>query len=199
MPVSVSRRRSFSDRPPAGEPGCTTVSALVSSVSSSAICTTGWSGSPCSTYQVMSRAASHMYSLAAREPEEPAELVGVASLGGGAEHPGFELVVELVAASLERADLGGERAVVEQQRRVREPDRRLREVLQLDQDVDRSVELGERGALVVGRQRHRRRARELPELVHALLGAADQQHVADGDHVVGPGVELASRGRCGSP
>ena len=104
-----------------------------------------------------------MYSLARREAEQAAELVGVARLGRGAQHPGLELVVELVAAGLQRADLGRERPVVEQQRRVREPDRGLREVLQLDEDVDRAVELGQRGALVVGRQGHRRRAGELAD------------------------------------
>ena len=87
MPVSVSKRSSRSDLPSAGEPGSTTVSALVSSVSSSAICTTGCSGSPCSTYQVMSRAASQIDSDAARQPEQAAELVGVAGLGRRAEHP----------------------------------------------------------------------------------------------------------------
>ena len=57
------------------------VSALVSSVSSSAICTTGCSGSPCSTYHVMSRAASQTYSLALASRRRPRSSSGLRASG----------------------------------------------------------------------------------------------------------------------
>ena len=62
-------------------PASTTVSAEVSSVSSSAIWTTGWSGSPCSTYQVRSRAASHIDSLALPSRSSPRSSSGLRASG----------------------------------------------------------------------------------------------------------------------
>ncbi len=200
MPVSVSRRRSFSERPAAGEPAWSSVvSALVSSVSSSAICTTGCSGSPCSTYQVMSLAASHIASLAAARLISPRSSSGLAGLGGSPQHPRLQLVVELIAAPLESSHLGGQRSVVEQERRVRHADGGLGEVLHLDQDVHRAVQLGEDRLVVFWRQRHRWRAGELPELVHALFGAADhagRRRRSRRRRVRG---RTASRCPCGSP
>ena len=113
-----------------------------------------------------------------REPDQPAELVDVAGLGRRAQHPALQLVLQLVGPRLEHADLGGERPVVEQDRGVREPDRRLGEVFHLHQDVDRAIELGQRGRVAVGGHRHRRGARQLPDEVHAFLGPAHEQHVA---------------------
>ena len=167
------------------------VSALVSSVSSSAIWTTGCSGSPCSTYHVMSRAASQTYSLALAKAEEASELVGVARLRRRAQHPGLELVVQLIAARLERADLGGERAVVEQQRRVGEADRRLRQVLHLHQDVDGTIELREQRACrrrVPRASAARRRARAPGS--RPSSGPRISSTSPTADHVVGSRVEL---------
>ena len=45
----------------------------------------------------------------ARQTKEAAELVGVAGLGRRAQDPGLQLVVEDVAPRLQRADLGRER------------------------------------------------------------------------------------------
>ena len=123
------------------------------------------------------------------ESEEAAEGVGIAGLGGRPEDPGLQLVVQDVGSRLQRADLGCERAVVEQERRVRESDRRLGEVLHLHEDVDGPIELGERWRLLGGGFGERRRAGQLADVVHALLGPADQQDVSDGDHVVGAGIE----------
>ena len=137
----------------------------------------------------VARRVAHRLARAA-EPQQAAQLVRVPRLRRRAEHPRLELVVQGVAASLERADLGRQRAVVEQDRGVGEADRRLGEVLQLHQDVDGAVELGQRRRVVVVGFGPSRGARELAEQRHALLGPAHEQDVALREHVVGAGVEL---------
>ena len=105
-------------------------------------------------------------------PGAGAQLVRVPGLGRRAEHPGLELVVERVAPGLERPDLGGQRAVVEQDRGVGQADRRLGQVLQLHQDVNRAVELGQRRGVVVPGIGSRGRAGELAERVTPSSGRA---------------------------
>ncbi len=95
-----------------------------------------------------------------------------------------------VAAALERSDLGGQRPVVEQQRRVGEPDGGLRDVLHLDEDVDRPVQLGQRRRFELGGRWQRGRAGDLADQVHALLRPLVHEDVAVGDDGVGPRVEL---------
>ena len=160
---SPSRTRAPSARgPSAGEPASRRSRRVSSSLERDAA-TTGWSGSPCSTYQVMSRAASKIDSLAFARRRSPRSSSGFAGLGRRAEDPRLELVLQDVAPGLERADLGRERAVVEQQRRVREAHGRLGQVLHLDEDVDRPVELGERRRVVFGGFGAAGRAGELAE------------------------------------
>ena len=137
----------------------TIVSALVSSVSSSAICTTGCSGSPCSTYQVMSRAASQIDSEALASRIRPRSSSTLRASGAARSTQDSSSSCEPVAPRLERSDLGRERAVVEQDRGVREADGRLGQVLHLDEDVDRAVELRQRRGVVLGCRGERRARR----------------------------------------
>ena len=195
MPVSVSTWRSFSERPSAGEPGCTIVSAPVSSVSSRAICTTGCSGSPCSTYHVMSRAASQIDSDALASRIRPRSSSTLRASGAARRTQDSSSSSRTSRAGLEDADLGRERSVVEQDRGVGEPDRGLAQVLHLDEDVDRAVQLRQGRRVVVRRLRERRRAGDLADEVHAFLGSADQEHVARDDDHVGARVELPARVR----
>ena len=120
--------------------------------------------------------------------QQPAHLVGVGPLADGAKHPSLELVVHLVGCVLERGDLRRETFVVEQDRRVREPDGHLGRVLQLDEQVDGSIEAGER---LLGRlaQVPARRAGQLADQVDALLRALEEQHVAGGEDLVATGAE----------
>jgi len=124
------------------------------------------------------------------EAEQPAQVVGVAGLGAGPKHPGLELVVQHVASGLQGGDLGGQSPVVEQERGVGQAHGRLRGVLHLHQDVHRPVQLGERRRFRLRGGGKGRRPGHGSDQVHALLRSLVQQHVALGDHAVGPWVEL---------
>jgi hypothetical protein len=123
------------------------------------------------------------------DAQEAAQLVGPPGLGGRPEDPRLELVVEDVAANLERGHLGRQGGVLEQQRRVGQAHRDLGGVLHLDEDVDGPIELGEHGVLDLWPRRQRGRAGEPADQVDALLGPLEHEDVAGGHHVVGPGVE----------
>ena len=113
-------------------------------------------------------------------------------MAGGEEHPALQPVAHLVHLVLDGDDLAGEARVVVEQGRVGEAHGDLREVLHLDQDVHRPLDLGElarRPARARERPR-RRRSGELPDLGDALGRALQEEHVAGPQHVLGLGVEV---------
>ena len=189
MPVSVSTRSSLSERPAACEPRSTTTSELVSSVSSRASWTTGCNGSPCSTYQVMSRAASQTYSDAAPRRRRPRSASGSRASGAARRTQDSSSSCRMSDRASRVPTSAASERLLNSKRGIRESDRRLGEVLQLDEDVHRSVQLRERRRLLAGCLRQRRGTGQLTDVVHPFLGSADQEHVADGDHVFGAGIE----------
>jgi hypothetical protein len=93
-------------------------------------------------------------------------------VAGGEEHPALEPVAHLVHLVLDGDDLAGEAGVVVEEGRVGEAHGDLREVLHLDEDVHRPLELvSSPGALTeVGATVHRRQPGHLPDLGHTPSG-----------------------------
>jgi hypothetical protein len=113
---------------------------------------------------------------------------------GGAQHPELEVVLHLVQAVLEVADLGGKAAVAQYEGAVGQPDGGLGQVLHLDEHVDGPVEVGDGGVVLgVGRLPDRGGG-QLPQAGDALRRPAQEQHVAGDEHgvAVDVGVPLAA-------
>ena len=87
------------------------------------------------------------------------------------------MVLHLVQPVLEVAHLGGETAVAEHQGAVGEAHGGLGEVLHLDQDVDRPVEVGDCGVVLGSWRLPDRRGGELAQSGDALGRPAQEQHV----------------------
>ena len=144
-PVSVSRRSSFRDRPVGRRASLDDRPRRSSPRSPRAR-----AGPPGAAARPARRTRScraphrTSYSDAAPRRSRPRSSSGSRASGAARRTQDSSSSCRMSLTSLERADLGGERAVVEQQRRVREPDRRLGEVLHLHEDVHRPVELRER-------------------------------------------------------
>ena len=77
------------------------------------------------------------------EVKEAPEARGVLHPGGGEQDPALQPVAHLVHIVLDGDHLAGEPRVAVEQGRVREPDGHLGEVLHLDQDIHRAVDLRE--------------------------------------------------------
>jgi hypothetical protein len=107
--------------------------------------------------------------------------VGVVT--GGPQHPALEPLLHLVETILEVVDLGGQPGVAQDQRRVGQPHRHLGDVLHLHEQVDGSVELGQRP--VSGRRRLPLRCvGQRSEHGDARPSALEEQHVAGNEHLV---------------
>src|SRR5919107_1350513 len=125
------------------------------------------------------------------EVKEAPEARGVINTGGGEKDPTLQPVAHLVHLVFDSDHLAGEPRIVVEQGRVREPDGHLGEVLHLDQDVHRAVDLRELagGRLGLRGVPERTGAGELPDLGDALRRALQEQYVAGPEDVFGLGIE----------
>ena len=124
-------------RPSRNEPGDTGTRAITSSVSPSAMPSTGVHLLALSTsHTICLRGVADLLGRGA-EVQQAAQRRRLDLLRRPAQHPHLEALAHLVEPVLEAAHLGRQALVVEQQRRVREPDRHLGHVLHLHEHVDR--------------------------------------------------------------
>ena len=156
-------RASASVRPSRNEPGDTGTRTITSSLSPSAIASTGCISSPSSTsHTICLRGVAELLGRAT-EVEQPRNGDGsTCSAALRSTHTSSRSRISSRRSS-RLAHLGREALVVEQQRGVREPDRDLRHVLHLHEHVDGTVEVGDaprgRRRYRAGATRARRRAR----------------------------------------
>src|ERR671921_1831973 len=125
------------------------------------------------------------------EGKEAPEARGVLHAGGGEKDPALKTVAHLVHLVLDGDHLAGEPRIIVEQGRVSEPDGHLGEVLHLDQDVHRAVDLRElaRGRLGLGRVSEGTGACQLPDLCDALRRALQEEYVAGPKDILWLGVE----------
>ncbi len=121
--------------------------------------------------------------------QQAAQLLGVGEARGGPEHPALEVVEQPVRRRLDRADLDGQGRLVQQDRGVGEADRDLRDLLQLDDEVDGTVEVARDRPVRWRCRLAHRAAREPTDQVDALARPLDEQHVVEAQRLVAVRVE----------
>src|ERR671921_704399 len=126
------------------------------------------------------------------EVKEAPEARGVLHTGCGEKDPALQPVAHLVHLVLDGDHLAGEPSVVVEQGRVSETDGDLGEVLHLDQDIHRAVDLRELagGRLGLGGVSERTGTSELPDLYDALRRALQKEYVAGSEDVLWLWVEV---------
>src|SRR5918993_265318 len=125
------------------------------------------------------------------EVKEAPEARGVLHPGGCEQYPALQPVTHLVHHILDGDHLAGEPRVAVEQGRVSEPDCHLGEVLHLDQDIHRAVDLRELAGSRLGLRSvsERTGARELPDFGNALRRSLQEEYVAGPEDVFGLGIE----------
>ena len=119
-----------------------------------------------------------------RKLEQAAERRRVGLTARGPQHPELESVLHFVEAILELAHLGGQTRIAKHERRVGEPDGDLGDVLHLDEDVDRPIQIGDERIVSDDRRRPFVGGGELPQAGDAVRRPAQEQGIARHDDQV---------------
>jgi len=81
------------------------------------------------------------------EMEKAPQRRRVGPVGGSFQHPELESMIHLIEAIFEMPNFGSQAAVTEDQGRIGKANSHFTEILHFDQNVDRSVEVGESRAI----------------------------------------------------